>query len=850
MRNGVDRQEMKILVADDNETNRKLLRVLLEAENHEVVEAADGAEALQMLEKEQIDAIISDILMPKMDGYRLCSKIRSVKKYDSIPFLFHTNTYLSPSDEKLAFELGADAFLKKPSSVEVILEEIRRIKSSESIHPRSVQLSPEPHTTKQYNEVLIHKLEKKNVEFEQAKEKLADQFRLSTFSADVGLALTLERSLQSILQSCCEAIVTHLSAAFARIWTLNAEENVLELQASAGMYTHLDGPHGRVPVGKFKIGLIAEERKPHLTNDVIGDPRVGDQEWAKRERMVAFAGYPLIIGNQLVGVMAMFAKTPLDELTLKAMDTVANHIALGIRRHWADIALRESEERYRIIAENATDAIVTIDEESTILFANKASTKVFGYSSTELIGQSITMLMPHHLRKVHRSAIQRYLKTGQKHLNWESIELPGLHKSGKEFALEISFGEYVKNGKHVFTGILRDISERKHAEEERQILEKQLLQAQKIEAIGQLAGGVAHDFNNTLMSIGGYTELLIMKLPETDPLQRIAIEIQKGVSQGADLTKQLLAFSRKQVLSPTIMDLNQSIAKVEDMVRRLIGEDLQLCLSLLPDLGFMKVDPGQVHQVIINLIINARDAMPQGGKVTIETTNVQLDEEYVRTHPDVTAGQYIELGVSDTGVGMDDATVSRIFEPFFTTKEEGKGTGLGLSTVFGIVKQSDGHISVYSEPGHGTTFKLYFPRVDEPLANEAAVPASSQLLGKGEMILLVDDNQSIRTAVGALLEMKGYDVLQAENGRKALEIARSRAEPIHLLITDVVMPEMGGMDLAHRLANVHSETKVLYMSGYTQEAINRQGHLHPGAGFLSKPATIDSLLQKIREVLG
>ena len=375
-------------------------------------------------------------------------------------------------------------------------------------------------------------------------------------------------------------------------------------------------------------------------------------------------------------------------------------------------------------------------------------------------------------------------------------------------------------------------------------------QSQKIEAIGQLAGGVAHDFNNTLMAISAYAELLMTKSGKDDPVQKIALEILKSTSSGSNLTRQLLAFSRRQILSPKIIDLNYSVREMEHMLQRLLGADIALTTYFESDLKRIKADSGQVEQILMNLSINARDAMKKGGKLTIETSNVVLDETYAANHFDVTPGDYVLLAVTDSGTGMDEELLSHIFEPFFTTKEEGKGTGLGLATVYGIVKQSGGHISVYSQPNHGTTFKIYFPsQKEEVQLNEAPVTPYLNTNGQGETILLVDDNQAIRKVVAEVLELKGYRVLQAVNGKEAFEISIQPGTHIDVLITDVIMPEMNGYELGSRLREAMPHLKILYMSGYTEQAIQNHKVLDAGSEFVSKPVPMQALLLKIRQIL-
>jgi signal transduction histidine kinase len=384
---------------------------------------------------------------------------------------------------------------------------------------------------------------------------------------------------------------------------------------------------------------------------------------------------------------------------------------------------------------------------------------------------------------------------------------------------------------------------------ERKKLEEQLRQAQKMEAIGQLTGGIAHDFNNMLTVILGYSELMLQRLKADDPLRSEVEQVKEAGVRASMLTRQLLAFGRKQVLQPRVLDLNAVLTNMDQMLQRLIGEDIHLVTMPAPGLRRVRADPGQIEQVIVNLAVNARDAMPQGGKLTIETANVELDNAYAREHVSVRPGSFVMLAVSDTGCGMDRETQARIFEPFFTTKEPGKGTGLGLSTVYGIVKQSDGNIWVYSEPGRGTTFKIYLPRVEG--AVEAVEPglAPTRAVRGSETVLLVEDENAVRALIRSTLQANGYTVLEAHHGKHAIQIYEQHKGPIHLLVTDVVMPEMSGRELAEHLKTSRPNMKVLFMSGYTDKAIVNHGELDPDTAFLQKPFTPDALARMVREVL-
>ncbi|HEX9297224.1 MAG TPA: ATP-binding protein, partial [Polyangiaceae bacterium] len=395
----------------------------------------------------------------------------------------------------------------------------------------------------------------------------------------------------------------------------------------------------------------------------------------------------------------------------------------------------------------------------------------------------------------------------------------------------------------------REIAERQKATEALGRSEEQLRQAQKMEAIGRLAGGIAHDFNNMLSVILGYSALIGSELAQNDPVRGDLREIEKAASRAADLTKQLLAFSRQQVMAPKIVNLNEVIAGMDKMLRRVIGEDVELRIVPTPHVGRVKVDPGQIEQVILNLVVNARDAMPNGGMLTIETGNAEIDEKYAAEHIGAKPGAHVMLAVTDTGIGMDAPTQARIFEPFFTTKEQGKGTGLGLSTVFGIVQQSQGTIWLYSEPGRGTSFKVYLPRTRE-IADVLSTHSSAPPAARGsETILLVEDEEQVRVLARNILKKNGYQVIEAQNAGEALLLCERFSGKIHLLVTDVVMPKVSGRELVERLSPQRPEMKVLFMSGYTDDTVVHHGVLDAGIHYLQKPLTPDALGRKVREVL-
>jgi PAS domain S-box-containing protein len=507
-------------------------------------------------------------------------------------------------------------------------------------------------------------------------------------------------------------------------------------------------------------------------------------------------------------------------------------------RRRAEAALRASEASYSTLVEHAPVGIYRSNLAGRFLSANAALARILGYDSpAELFGLDMA-------RDVYADPAQRQRlveRDTYTDREYDDVEATWKRKDGRRVTVQLSVRAVrdPSGALEYYETFVRDVTEQRR-------LETQLIQAQKMEAVGRLAGGVAHDFNNLLTVILSYCDLLLEELPADDPDREDLEQIRKAAVGASSLTRQLLAFSRQQVLEPRVLDVNAVVASTEKLLTRLLGEDISLASTLAVGLGSVKVDPGQLEQIIMNLAVNARDAMPRGGRLTIETANVEMDEAYVRGHPLAHAGRYVMLAMSDTGIGMDAVTQARIFEPFFTTKESGKGTGLGLATVYGIVKQSGGFIWVYSEPDHGTSFKIYFPRVDEPVARPVAEP---ELVGGTETVLVVEDVAAVRTVTRAMLERQGYKVLEAPDGATALRLVEKHRGTIHLLLTDVVMPELSGRQLADRLIERHRGMKILYMSGYTDDAIVRHGVIQEGIAYLQKPFTPDGLARKVRAVL-
>jgi PAS domain S-box-containing protein len=547
-----------------------------------------------------------------------------------------------------------------------------------------------------------------------------------------------------------------------------------------------------------------------------------------------------------------------DDLPLKTIDgrTVAVEFVSNVylvndekvvQCNVRDITVRKRAEEDLRMRDRAIQAVsqgILITDPRTpgnpIIYASPAFARLTGYACEAIVGQNCRFLQGAGTDPASIATIRSALREGRAC----TVELLNYRKDGTPFWNHLVISPVRDAGGNVtnFVGVQTDVTERRQ-------LEAQLLQSQKMDAVGRLAGGIAHDFNNILSVILSYAQMIGGDLDSGNPLRTDIEEISKAARRAADLTRQLLAFSRQQVFEAKVIDLHRIVAGMEKMLHQLLGADIELALLPASDLWSIKADPGQVEQVLMNLAVNARDAMPEGGDLTLETTNVVLDGDYARTHADVRPGSYVMLAVTDTGIGMDPKTQVRIFEPFFTTKESGKGTGLGLAMVFGIVKQSGGHIWVHSEPGKGTTFKVYFPRVGGAAEATASEPPTTEFGRATETILLVEDDDQVRTLAQLILQRCGYVVLTASNGGEALLIGEKHGAKIHLLLTDVVLPRMSGRQLAERLSPLRPKMKVLFMSGYTDDAILQHGVLDSGVAYLQKPLTPASLTRKVREVI-
>ena len=620
---------------------------------------------------------------------------------------------------------------------------------------------------------------------------------------------------------------------------------VLTSSQTLTQITGLIGSDAALSVGNARGDLWTD-----LNRRVEAPPRVTEREGLMEYERPArgwFVGWRLPIRSTPWHILVEFplarVLAPARGLMRRLALVALGLIALGGVGAWlVERRLRASEGRLAAIVRGALDAHVTMDDRGTIVTWNAQAETIFGWPAHEAIGRHVAdIVVPPAQREAHRRGLQHFLESGEGPILNRRLELLAMRRDGTEVAVELAVAPIRLGQSWIFSAFIRDISERNQ-------LEQQLRQAQKMEAVGRLAGGIAHDFNNLLTAIFGYADLLAEDLPPGSPAQADVEEIRTAANRASALTRQLLAFSRQQVLQPVVLNVNDVVRDLENMLQRVLGEDVELEARFATDLGNARADPGQLEQVILNLAVNARDAMPTGGKLTIETANVDLDEHYAQTHRPVVPGRYVMIAVSDTGIGMDAATQARMFEPFFTTKEPGKGTGLGLATAYGIVKQSGGYIWVYSEVGGGATFKIYLPRVDAPAEVAAAPPELGTVVGT-ETVLLAEDDPLLLPLARDVLKRLGYTVLEARTPADAVAVAQAHGGVIHLLISDVVMPGESGLQLARRLLEVRPNLRVLYMSGYSDEAVVRHGLLDPGTTFLQKPFTPATLARKVRELL-
>lgn len=645
-----------------------------------------------------------------------------------------------------------------------------------------------------------------------------------------------------ILEIACRELALTFDLPQATALLFNEERTTITVVAEYRLESQPAALGAAVPVTvNSSFYQLLQFNVPLVLTGVQSDARLAPlHKLLGRNGVTSLLLLPLRVQGQVIGNLSLEATAQRyfapEEVNLAW--SVADQVGGAL----AHARLNQLHQRLSTVVEQAAESVMITDTDGVIVYVNPAFEHISGYTQAEVVGQTPRLLKGGQQSFELYQELWAMISAGEV---WRGRFI-NKNRDG-ELYIEDATISPVRNESGTivnYVSVQRDVSRELQ-------LEEQYRQAQKMEAVGRLAGGVAHDFNNMLVIINGYCEILLRRhLNNNDTIRKFVEEIHQAGERAAGLTRQLLAFSRKQLLQPEIIDLNEIIIELEKMLLRLIGEDIELITQLRPGLGQIKADPGQIEQIVMNLVINARDAMPNGGILIIETANVELDETYTRQHADVTPGPHVMLAVSDNGVGMDAATQAHIFEPFFTTKGMGQGTGLGLATVFGIVKQSGGDIWVYSEPGQGTAFKIYLPRVDEPVPALEIQPAPAELPGGPETILLVEDETSVRVLARRILEMNGYTVLDAKNGSEALQLCAQETGPIHMLVTDVVMPGgLNGRELAERLQLLRPGLKTLYISGYTDDAIVHHGVLGSEMHFMQKPFSPRALAQKVRQIL-
>lgn len=722
-------------------------------------------------------------------------------------------------------------------------ETLRKTKDG-SLIDVSVTISPILDSDR--NLIGISKIARNVTDRKQQEIRIQHLNRVYAVLSDINQMIVREKQPLMILESSCNISVER--GRFVMAWI-----GLLEGSRAIRLVAHA-GRAGRY-LEKLKSALTSDLQSHGPTAAVIGtgehvvvndiehDPLKSTwREDAMAEGFRASAAFPIKVENKIAGTFNLYANELgfFNDEEVKLLKELTMDIGFAleverseVKRHGAEEARRISEAKYRVLFDHAPDAIVIADSKSRYLDANASMCRMLGYTLKEFVGlHASDIVVPTEIEHI-QPALDAIKTQSEYHREWQFRR-----KDGSTFEAEV-VATTMPDGN--ILGMIRDVTSHRK-------LENQLRQTQKMEAIGQLAGGIAHDFNNLLTVINGRSLLVMNRFNSGNKTRQDAELIYQTGERAAALTRQLLAFSRQQVLAPVVLDLNKVAAEMDSLLRRLIREDIELSTVLAPELKYVKADPTQIEQVIINLVVNARDALSEGGKIIIETANVELNDIYCRTHPDVKPGQYVMLAVSDTGHGMDSNVKAKIFEPFFTTKPHGMGTGLGLATVFGVIKQSNGVIEVYSEVGKGTTFKVYLPQTVEALT--VTKPGTSFTSPKGhEIIFVVEDEDGVRELLRDLLEMNGYTIHAAKNGIEALRRMQEYTGTLDLIITDVVMPGMGGPELIERIKSVHPEAKVLFTSGYTDHAIIRNGSLPSGASFIQKPFTPASLARKVREIL-
>jgi len=914
----------RLLIAEDNEESRYLLETLLRSGAFEVVAVENGAAALEAAADDLPDLLITDILMPVMDGFSLCREWKADNRLKKVPVIVYTATYTDPKDEELALKLGADRFVVKPAEPDDLLKVVRAVLAERDMGEELAAREPvaeEEVLYKLYNETLVRRLEAKVLQLEEANRTAAEAVEnyhsllevandaIITADPKTGEVLDCNRATERLLGRPRDTIIgkhqrhLHPEGKAKRYEHLFLRHVELGRTVTSGDVEVLHNDGRAIPV-EISAGVSIMGGRRVIVGIFRNLSRRIEAEEALRESEAQYTGLfknaPIgmyrttLDGRILMSNLAMvemlgfesseeLAKRHLDSSgfatdqsreRFKEIITRDGHVR-GLeyeilKKDGTPILIRENarlvraldgsvmyyegsmeditdrrrveDERARLAQaiDQAGEIVMITDIDARIVYVNPAFEQGTGYDLEEVIGENPRFLKSGHHDEAFYHRMWQTLARGE---SW-SGSFVNKHKDGSliEEQTVISpvrdeMGMIVN-----YVAVKRDVTRQKQVEAE-------LLHAQRMESVGRLAGGVAHDFNNLLQVILSHCELMKLSFEnENDPCRNELFGIEAAANRASSLTGQLLAFSRKQVLKPVVLNIGDQVESLWKMVGRLIGEDITLSAMVSEDPVYIYADPGQIEQVILNLAVNARDAMPDGGGLSIEIGTTVIEDSDFKPQLDLSPGPFVVITVGDTGFGMDAETRAHIFEPFFTTKESGEGTGLGLSTVFGIVQQSGGAIHVYSEPGHGTVFNIYLPQV-ERVEDDAQPHAVSKIPGGDETILLLEDDLQVRAIAKRLLAVAGYRVLETGDPHEAVRLAEDHPGEIHLLFTDVVLPDQSGPAIAKKVASIRGDCRVLYMSGYVGDSIGKHGVLDSEVDFLQKPFTARDLLVKVREVL-
>jgi len=800
---------MKVLIVDDNANDRKLLRLNLERHGCEtVVEACDGQEGLEQARAQRPDLIISDALMPRLDGFEFLRMIKQDEELKATPFIFHSSVYTGLKDEELASHLGAEAFIPKAKEPEEFWREIaailERLASGAKKALPSEQVEGEKAYLREYSGVVSAKLEQKVRELEEslARRKEAEAALLKS-----------EQFLNTIIENIPDMIFVKDAQDLRFIRFNKAGEELLGYSRAELM-------------GKNDHDFFPTQEADFFTEH--------DREVIDKARLVDIPEETILTRNKGRRLLHT-KKIPIQDETGTPLYLLGISEDITERKQAEDALVKLSQ-----AIEQSPAAIIITDAAGRIEFVNPKFTQMSGYSAEEVLGQNLRLMEAGETSPEEYNQLWKTVTAGKV---WHG-EFHNRKKDGEQYweAATISPIRDREGGISHFVAIKEDITERKK-------LEAQLLQSQKMEAVGLLAGGVAHDFNNMLMAIIGYGNILQMKMAEDDPLRSNVDKLLGAADRAAGLTQSLLAFSRKQVIHLQPVNLNEIIRKVDKFLARIIGEDIEIRSTFMEEPLNVNADSGQIEQVLMNLATNARDAMPQGGLLSIVTESVEIDSEHIRHEGYFESGRYAVFSVTDSGTGMDPTTVKRLCEPFFTTKELGRGTGLGMSIVYGIVKQHGGFIEVYSEPGSGTTFRIHLPQLKggEPVGT-APQPQPQPRKGT-ETILLAEDDAEIRKLSREVLTEFGYTVIEAADGEEAVRNFKEHRELIQLLLLDLNMPRKNGKDAFDEIRTMDSHVRAIFISGYPVDDNQRKSMLEAGCDLIMKPVSPQNLLSKIREVL-